>query len=146
MKIKPTPKVLLSWIDRYVPEKDLFFLSKEHLNHEIDFTNVLLMPIDEFNNHSTYRQINYANSYEYWNIKNAQYVIIAEKEWIETLTEEKKRMILNAQVQSERGLVLPAAFVHELEKIPPGYLINEHVIIQRSMWEKLDQSCKEQLL
>ncbi len=31
MIIKPTEKVLMSWMDNYVPDKDLFFLSTEHL-------------------------------------------------------------------------------------------------------------------
>ncbi|PIH61070.1 hypothetical protein [Paenibacillus sp. LK1] len=91
MKIKPGKKVLLSWMDCYVPEKDLFFLSKEHLDYEFDFTDVLLMPKEEFYNHSTYRQVNYVNGYEYWNIKNDDYVIIADKEWIEAIPEEQKR-------------------------------------------------------
>ncbi|WP_042148258.1 hypothetical protein [Paucisalibacillus sp. EB02] len=146
MIIKPTKEVLLSWMESYVPDRDLFFLSKEHLNHEIDFTDVLLMPIDEFYKHSTYRQLNYVNGYEYWNIKNAQYVIIAEKEWIEGISEEKKRLILNSQVESERGLVLSITYIQEIDKIPSSYLVNEHVVIQRSMWEKLEESFKEQLL
>lgn len=146
MKIKPTKKVLLSWIDKYVPEYDLFFLSKEYLKNEMDFKDVLLMPIDECYNHSTYGQLNYVNSYEYWNIKNAQYVIIAEKEWIESISEEVKQLILKSQVQSERGLVLPVSFIQEIEKIPSNYIVNGHVVIQRSMWEKLGESSKEQIL
>ncbi|MHA7584216.1 hypothetical protein ACX12E_28100 [Paenibacillus vandeheii] len=146
MKIKPDKKVLRSWVDCYVPEKDLFFLSKEHLDYEFDFTDVLLMPKDEFYNHSTYRQVNYVNGYEYWNIKNVDYVIIAEKEWIETIPEDKKRSLLNAQVQSKRGLVFPVTFVHDLAEIPASYLIDGHVILQRFMWGNLDISCKEQIL
>lgn len=146
MKIQPTKNVLISWMNNYVPEKDLFFLSKEHLNNEIDFNDVLLMPIDEFYNHSTYGQLNYVNSYEYWNIKNVQYVIIAEKEWIESISVEIKQFILNSQVQSERGLVLPVSFIQEIKKIPSDYVVNGYVVIQRSMWEKLDASLKKQLL
>ena len=145
MRIKPTKKVLLSWMDSYVPEKDLFFLTKECLN-KIDFKDVLLMPIDEFYKHSTYEQLNYVNGYEYWNIKNAHYVIVAEKDWIECITEEQKQLILNLQVLSERGLVLPVAFIHDIEKIPSSYVVNGHVVIQRSMWEKLNEAIKEQLL
>ncbi|MGN7309116.1 hypothetical protein ACTHQ2_24545, partial [Bacillus subtilis] len=90
--------------------------------------------------------MNYVNGYEYWNIKNVDYVIIAEKEWIETIPEDKKRSLLNAQVQSKRGLVFPVAFVHDLAEIPASYLIDGHVILQRFMWENLDISCKEQIL
>ncbi|TQR36969.1 hypothetical protein C7Y47_04455 [Lysinibacillus sphaericus] len=146
MIIKPTKKVLLSWIESYVPERDLFFLSKKHLNHEIDFTDVLLIPTDEFYTHSTYQQLNYVNSYEYWNNKNAQYVIIAEKEWIESLSKEEQQLILALQVPFERGLVLPVKFIKEIEKVPSIYIQNGHVIIQRSMWEGLDETFKEQLL
>ena len=87
MQIRPTEQNLLSWMDSYVPEKDLFFLSTEHLNREYDLTDVLLMPIDVFYNHSTYGQVEYVNAYEYWNVKNANYVVIAQKEWIETISE-----------------------------------------------------------
>lgn len=146
MHIKPTKKVLLSWMDRYVPEKDLFFLSEQHLTGQIDFTDVLIMPIDEFYNHNTYGQVNYINGYEYWNIKNAQYVVIAEKEWIESISKEKKQLILNAQVLSERGLVLPVSFIQEIKKIPSSYVVDGNVVIQRLMWDMLDGSFKEQLL
>ncbi|MGN7477021.1 hypothetical protein ACTHOQ_04125 [Solibacillus silvestris] len=146
MKIKPTKEILLSWMESYVPEKDLFFLSKEQLTHGIDLTGVLIMPIDEFYSHSTYGQLNYVNGYEYWNIKSAQYVIIAKKEWIESMAEGVKQFILNSQVQCGRGLVLPAAFMQEIEKIPSSYTVNGHIVIQRSMWEKLDESSKEQIL
>ncbi|MFJ7886882.1 hypothetical protein ACIQYL_02190 [Lysinibacillus xylanilyticus] len=146
MIIKPTKKVLLSWMESYVPERDLFFLSEEHFNNEIDFTDVLLMPIDEFYTHSMYQHLNYVNSYEYWNIKNAQYVIIAEKEWIESKSKEDQQLILSFQVQCERGLVLPVKFIKEIEKVPSSFVQNGHVIIQRSMWEGLDESFKERLL
>ena len=146
MKIKPTRSVLLSWMDSYVPEKDLFFLSKDHLSYEMDLADVLVMPVDEFYNHSTYGQLQYVNSYEYWNIKNADYVIVAEKEWIERITDEQKQILLDLQVQCGRGLVLPVSFIHAIEKIPSSYVLDGHVILQRSMWERLEDSCEEQLL
>ncbi|QOS78516.1 hypothetical protein JNUCC31_28040 [Paenibacillus sp. JNUCC31] len=146
MKIKPDEKVLFSWMNCYVPEKDLFFLSKEHLDYGIDFTDVLLMPKEEFYNHSTYRQVNYVNGYEYWNIKNADFVIIAEKEWIETIPKDMKRFLLNAQLQMGRGLVFPLSVVDDLADIPDSYLMDGHVVLQRFMWEKLDKSCKAQIL
>lgn len=146
MKITPTKEVLFSWMDCFVPEKDLFFLSKEQLQLEIDFTDVLVMPIDEFDNHSKYQQLNYVNSYEYWNLKNVNYVIIAEKEWIESISEEEQQLMLSSQVQNARGLVLPVSFVHEISQIPSSYVLDGHVIIQRSMWEKLNEPIKEQIL
>ncbi|MYL44280.1 hypothetical protein GLV94_01345 [Virgibacillus halodenitrificans] len=146
MKIKPTNENLKAWKEIYVPEKDLFFLTKENLKSKIDVSDVLLMPADEFFNHNTFKQINYVNSYLYWNIKDIDYVIIAEKNWIENISSEEKKVIFNSQIQCGRGLVVPATFVNELEKIPSNYIVNQNIIIQRAMWELLDDAVKEQLL
>lgn len=149
MQIKPTTEVLASWIESYVPKVDFYFLSKEHYQYyqkDMDYSGVLVMPIDEFYAHTTYGQIGYTNSYEYWNIKNANYVIIAQSDWIGQLTEENRQFILSAQVQCERGLVLPASFVENIDEIPASYIQNDHVVLQRAMWESLDRLTKEQLL
>ncbi len=146
LRIKPTKKHLHVWIEDYVPDKDLFFLTKEFLNHKIDISDVLLMPMDEFLNHNTYKQIDYVNSYLYWNIKNAQYVIIAEKKWIGSRSVEEQDFIFNSQLQCARGLVVPITFVDDLEKIPTNYIVNKNLIIQREMWELLDFTIKEQIL
>lgn len=103
MKIKPTPDVLASWIKSYVRKFDLYFLSNEQYKRTIDYSDVLFMPIDEFYAHSTYGQIDYTNSYEYWNIKHANYVIVAQPNWINQPNEEDRRFILSTQVQCERG-------------------------------------------
>ncbi|WP_042477500.1 hypothetical protein [Bacillus ndiopicus] len=146
MKIKPTADILASWIKSYVPQRDLFFLSKEDLERKLDLSSVLVMPIDEFFEHSVYQQLDYVNGYEYWNIKNAQYVIVAESDWIEQLEATDRQFILAAQQKYERGLVLPASFIQNIDQIPSDYIQNEHVILQRGMWEQLDWGCKEQLL
>ncbi|MFC3900444.1 hypothetical protein [Aliicoccus persicus] len=145
MRIKPTHNNLQEWIEIYVPEKDLFFLPEDGLS-EIDLSGVIIMPTDEFFNHSTYKQINYVNSYLYWNIKNAHYVIIAEKNWIERISAEERKLIFSYQINSKRGLVVPITFVDEIDKIPSDYIINQNIIIQSAMWEKLERSVKEQLL
>lgn len=68
----------------------------EDLERKLDLSNVLVMPKDEFYEHSVYQQPDYVNSYEYWNIKNAQYVIVAESDWIELLDAEQRQFILAA--------------------------------------------------
>lgn len=146
MQIKPTSDVLASWITSYVPIKDLFFITEEHFQKLANYLEVLVMPIDEFFCHSTYGHIDYVNSYEYWNIRNAKYVIIAESEWIEQLSKENRQLILSAQVQCQRGLIVPVSFIQHIEDIPADYIYNQQVVLQRAMWEKLNWSTKEQLL
>lgn len=146
MNIQPTANVLNAWIESYVPEKDFFFLSPEAMKKEMNFSDVLVVPVDEFYNHSQYGQITYNNSYLYWNIKHAQYVIVAEPEWIVHLPEKVRQIILNEQIRCERGLIVPTSFIQDLSQIPPMYVENNHVVLQRDMWGKLSKSCKEQLL
>lgn len=86
--------------------------------------DILAIPIDEFFSHSTYSQIHYMNSYEYWNIKYAKYVIVAESNWIEQLSKEEKKFILTAQVQCKRGMTVPISFIHNIKDIPVDYIQN----------------------
>lgn len=144
MKIRPTKENIQKWTEIYVPEKDLFFLSKDNLN-EVNVSDVLLVPVNEFFKHSTFQQISYVNSYLYWNIKNVHYVVIAEKSWIEGISADEQKLIFNSQIQCGRGLVIPITFVDELEKIPSNYIVKQNIIIQRAMWELLDDVVKEQI-
>lgn len=146
MIIKPDKNVLKSWIHQYVPDKDLFFITETLFNSDLNLTDVLVMPKEEFYNHNTYNQLHYMNSYEYWNIKNIQYVIIAEKGWIETLPNKLQEWIFKIQVQVNRGLVVPANFLSNIHVIPSPYIQDENIVIQRLMWERLDYSIKEELL
>lgn len=144
--IKPDKNVLKSWSNLYVPDKDLFFITKALLDSDIDFTDVLVMPKEEFYKHNTYKQLHYVNSYEYWNIRNIQYVVVAEKEWIETLSQRSQKLIFKMQIQCERGLVVPVRFIENIDMFPSLYIQDGNIIIQRLMWERLDHSFKEKLL
>ncbi len=72
--------------------------------------------------------------------------MIAESHWIEQLPKEERQFILTAQVQCERGLVIPTSFIHTIDDIPADYIQNEYVVLQRAMWENLKWTKKEQLL
>lgn len=146
MQIKPTSTVIAAWIANYIPEKDLFFLTEEQYKKLTNTFAVIAMPIDEFFNHSTYSQIHYMNSYEYWNIKHAQYVIIAESNWIEQLSNADRTLILTAQLQCERGMTVPLSFIQNCKDVPDDYIHDGHVILQRAMWEKMNPFTKGQLL
>lgn len=146
MIIKPDKDVLKLWSKLYVPDKDLFFISKEYLNYGLDFTDVLVMPREEFYKHNTYNQLKYVNSYEYWNVEDPQHVIVAGKEWIETIPEKVQELIFSMQVRYGRGLVVPVEFIENIEMVPSIYIQNGNMIIQRLMWERLEDSFKEKLL
>lgn len=146
MKIKPTKDVLENWIEHYVPDKDLFFLSQEPSTFNIDLRDVLVIPEKEFFNHYVYKQLHYLNSYTYWHRNNVQYVIVAEKNWVEQLPSDKKKLILQEQIVCQRGLVFPITFIENITSVPPEYIIEGKVIIQRAMWERWNKCYKEQFL
>ena len=136
VEINPSIEVIDDWIENYVPVKDLFFLSQEPSTFTIDFKDVLVIPENEFFNHDVYKQLHYMNSYEYWNIKNVLYVIVAEKDWIELLPKDKKKLILHEQVKCHRGLIFPLTFFEHMRSVPHEYIIEEQIVIQRAMWEQ----------
>lgn len=146
MQIKPTTAVINAWIADYIPEKDLFFLTEEQYKKLTNTFAVIAMPIDEFFNHNTYSQIHYMNSYEYWNIKHAQYVVIAESSWIEQLSNAERKFILAAQLQCGRGMTVPLSFIHNSQDVPVDYIHDGNVILQSAMWKKLSPLTKGQLL
>ncbi|MGE7924018.1 hypothetical protein ACQKND_12585 [Viridibacillus arvi] len=144
MIITPSDEILQQWVEDYVPKKDLFFLAEGDIDKlQGHLRNVLMMPIDEFFQHASYTQIELLNSYEYWNIKNASHVIVAQQDWIVCLTEEICTFLLQCQVKIERGMVLPTTFIADLSDIPNAYIIDDSVVLQRSMWEAMSQSNKK---
>lgn len=146
MKITPTKDIIEAWIEQYVPNKDLFFISQEPSALSIDLKDVLVIPKQEFSDHTVYKQLHYLNSYELWKIKNVLYVLVAEKHWIEKLSKDEKQLLLNEQVKCQRGLVFPLTLMEHIEDIPLDYVVEGHLVIQRAMWEQWDQRCKEQFL
>lgn len=147
MIIVPSNEILQQWVEDYVPKKDLFFIAEgdtEKLQGHL--RNVLIMPSTEFFNHTSYTQIELINSYEYWNIKNASHVIVAQPDWIVGVAEEIRTFLLQCQVKIERGMVLPKTFIADLTVVPEAYIIDDLVVLQRSMWEGMSQSNKKMII
>ncbi|WP_026695682.1 hypothetical protein [Peribacillus kribbensis] len=145
--ITPTNEQLERWVERFVPEKDLFFLDKVELSKIKDELNeVLVIPKKEFFNHPSYRQIELLNSYTYWNIASkTQYVIVAPPSWIKNLEKQKKRKILHNQISIGRGLIFPLSFFSN-SSIPQDHIFvdegKEVVVLQYDIWNELPYSIK----
>ena len=77
--MEPTKEQVSSWIENFVPKKDLFFVEEKDLHSLGEYLRtVLVVPREEFFNHSSYKQIQFVNSYMYWRISSKR------KENIET--------------------------------------------------------------
>ncbi|EGA90229.1 hypothetical protein GPDM_06785 [Planococcus donghaensis MPA1U2] len=152
INIQPTKTQLQKWIEIYVPEKDLFFIQEEDLPlFDEELGHALLIPRDEFFNHASYKQIQLANSYEYWNLSKEVYsVIVATENWITELPPSKKERLLQIQLKVNRGLIFPLSYFSEL----PLFL-KENVVIEKEeklivmtadLWKRMSMPARDQLL
>lgn len=149
VEIQPTQEQIEVWVERLVPNKDLFFLTDEDLGMlENEIVGALVIPKDEFFRHSTYSSIQWVNSYMYWTVsKKVEYVLVAQPDWIITLSLEKRRRLLQRQSQHGEGLLLSLSCFSEVSQLPEEYIVEaeegEGVILRRDMWSKLPMRCKE---
>ncbi len=149
VRMSPTNEQISRWIEDFVPQRDLFFVEEKDLNALAAYLcEVLVVPKEEFFNHSSYKQIQLVNSYMYWNISSeAQFVIVAKPDWIINLPEKKKRDILIVQYKMNRGLILPLSFFAIADSIPPAYIVEQNgekfFVIQHSIWNRLSYQIKE---
>ncbi|MFF2753095.1 hypothetical protein ACFVR1_04975 [Psychrobacillus sp. NPDC058041] len=152
VQIQPTQEQIDHWIEKYVPEKDLFFLREKELLNFVDYLHeVLVIPKDEFFNHASYLQIQLVNSYEYWGISNdIQYVILAHSGWVTTLSSETRATLFSIQVSINRGLILPLSLFSEPDEVSTEFIVKKkgepYVVLQNNMWKKLSFSNKEKAI
>lgn len=150
--IRPSEEQFISWIEKYVPDKDFFFVKKETLSiFETELIDVLLIPKAEFFTHATYSQIQLANSYEYWQIsKEVDFVIVAEAGWITKIPKAKRDALLLSQVKMNRGLVFPLSYFSGDLLLQDADIVRENekdmIVLYAKLWKRLSFSVKEQLL
>ncbi|MCM3004109.1 hypothetical protein [Priestia koreensis] len=149
--IQPTEDVLQSWIKNYVPTVDLFFIYEDDLTLFQDYLqSVLVLPKKEFQQHSSYQNIQLVNSYEYWSIKDDyEYVIVAQPEWVTKLTNQKKKQLFARQYELQRGLIFPLASFPNKEEVPIHYLAgieSKVVVVQAYMWQELSTETRKEVL
>lgn len=148
VRLEPTKEQISIWIENFVPQKDLFFVEEKDLNTLTEYLcEVLVVPREEFFKHSSYTQIQVANSYMYWNISSkAQFVIVATPDWIINLPEQKMREILIVQYKMNRGLILPLSLFASASSIPQEYIVEgegeKFFVIQHSIWKRLSYQIK----
>lgn len=150
--IQPTFDIITDWIKDFVPEKDLFFLPENELDCFKEYlSNVLVIPQEEFFEHSSYKQIQLANSYEYWNIsKEVKYILVTPSEWVNKIPANKKNHLFHIQKEVERGLIYPISdLLLDTSTLKENVIeVNgeEFLVIQRAMWEELSHNIKVDLI
>ncbi|MFC5602834.1 hypothetical protein [Sporosarcina koreensis] len=150
--ISPTQQQLDHWIEKYIPEKDLFFLRTNDLSSfQNDLLGTLVLPRSEFFNHSSYNGIQMVNSYMYWMVsKEAEFIIVAQPEWIGSLPADKRNELFTLQYELGRGLVGPISLLSDQYSFPKDYVLEMNGeklgVLQKEMWMKLSTSIKEEIV
>lgn len=152
INIQPLQEQIDNWITKYVPEKDFYFIKNDDLQYFENYLgNVLLIPREEFFQHSSYKQVQIVNSYEYWKISNeAQFIIVASSEWFINLPLKMKKFLNSIQVKIGRGLILELpestgniSFTEDNIVEENG---NNYIVLQSDMWRKLPYFVKESVI
>lgn len=151
IEIHPTQQQIDTWIEKHVPEKDLFFLREEDLTiFKNNLQGTLVIPRDELR-YSSYNQIQWVNSYTTWAIsKDFQFVLVAQPDWITTLPLPDKEALFRVQQEAGRGLIFPITYFTEMAALPNDHVINVNgeqvIVIQKDMWMKLPHSYQEEAI
>lgn len=152
IEIQPSKEQIALWIEKLVPERDMFFIEEKDLVTFEDYLDgTLVIPRNEFFKHSSYNTIQLGNSFTYWRISNqAKYIIVAQPSWITKQPEQVRRELLGIQVKIKRGLILPLSIFPSTVDISAEYIFDDHdekvAVIQSDMWGKLLYSTKEHVM
>lgn len=150
--IRPTQQQIDHWMEKYIPEKDIFFIqSSDMASFENELSGTLIFPRNEFFKHSSYNGIQMVNSYMYWNAsKNVDYVIVSHPGWIASLPRHKREALFKLQVELGRGLTGPLSLLADDGLFPEDYVVEidgeRYGILQRMMWLALPPAFKEEII
>lgn len=113
MEIFPSNDVLEQWEQIYVPDRDVFFVSKNLLEDNTEsFLNTLVFERKLFFQHSEYNTLQYNNFYGYWNVnKEVEYCIVATPGWYEQLNSDMQLQIFEEQVKSQSYAVINNEYI-----------------------------------
>lgn len=108
MKIYPSNDVLTRWEKIYVPNNDIFFISKQFFTtHTEVLNNVLMFERKQYFQHSEYNTLKYNNFYGYWNLsKDIDYCIVTPQGWYESLDKQSQILLLEEQRKSKSFAVI----------------------------------------
>lgn len=157
--------ILNKWIKQFLPEYDLFFFPKKYGAVVKHFTsNTLLMPKEEFSNHTIFNNINSRNSYQVWNIhKDIQFVCVANPSLIMQWDKETRESIFRIQFEVNRGSIYewdmiecvledipsPSSKTAILQHVSPysfTYDSKRYISMQKSLWDNLHKEFQYKFL
>jgi hypothetical protein len=150
--MKPESETIDRWIESFVPDRDLFFLTENEVrNLEGYLDDVLVIPKEEFSANATYNGIQWQNSYTYWNLsKEVEFVIVAAPDWVGRLPEGRRKQLFHFQKEVGSGLIYETSHEGIDDSIPVDHLLEsggeQFIILRKAMWEQLSYEVKRDLI
>lgn len=137
--IHPTYEVLTRWRDAFTTDRDIWYWDDDPLPTNLDWCEVLSR--SDYLAHPTYSGIEYVNAYWHWRMpKRVQHVLVCDQDWIGSLPDDARDMVLAKQIELDRGMVVPSTHFDLVPDIMQPYIVDEKIIISRAAWISLSQS------
>ncbi|MBR3062875.1 MAG: hypothetical protein IKG65_10800 [Exiguobacterium sp.] len=144
----PTSDVIEAWCQSFVPEETLYWIDSSFL--EDIPSSCLVIPRQEFFNHPLYRRPDITNPYVTWQMgQDVTYVIHAFSGFLKELQEHVKTRLMEFQVTTHRGLVLPIS-VEQMKRLSNEMIVEKNgthlIVLHPQNWIALDIEMRHSLL
>lgn len=138
IKIEPEDSIVKKWLKTFVPEEDIFLWKNDIPVFSEE--GYLVMPKNEFFNHSKYTNISFNNAYQYWAFsKEVTHIIVADKSWVFKLNAKEQQTIFNIQIELNRGLIMPFNSDFKLNQKYINAHIDNKLVMTNELYNSLDK-------
>lgn len=147
-RFEPTFDEIEAWCQTFVPEETLYWINSTFF---VDLpSSVLILPREEFSRHPAYKNPHLSNAYLTWMMEVCvTHVVHAPANAIDGLRQDVKSRLLEYQVKTNRGLVLPLT-VEQRNEVSDDAIVEKDgetfIVLDESNWKKLSTETRHSLI
>lgn len=147
-KFEPTFDEIEAWCQTFVPKETLYWIDSTFFE-ELP-SSVLILPRGEFSRHPAYKNPYPSNAYLTWMMgEGVTHVVHAPSNAIDGLRHDVKSRLLEYQVKTNRGLVLPLT-VEQRNEVSDDAIVEKDgesfIVLDESNWKKLSTETRHSLI
>lgn len=147
-KFEPTFDEIEAWCQTFVPKETLYWIDSTFF--EDLPSSVLILPREEFSRHPAYKNPHLSNAYLTWMMgEGVTHVVHAPSNAVDGLRQDIKSRLLEYQVKTNRGLVLPLADEQRNEVSDDAIVEKDgqsFIVLHESNWNELSLNMRHSLV
>ncbi|MCT4786555.1 hypothetical protein ACFQO8_10490 [Exiguobacterium aestuarii] len=145
---EPTFDEIEAWCQSFVPEETLYWVDSTFL--EDLPSDSLILPRQEFSRHPTYKSPYLSNAYVTWMMgEGVTYIAHVPSVSIDRLRQDVKTRLLEYQVATNRGLVLPLT-IEQRNGLSDDAVVEKDgqcfIVLHESNWKELSTETRHSLI